>query len=131
MAVKIPRKGEVWTIDLGQGKKHESQGIRPCVVISEAILNKVGFAIVIPIQEKLHPLESHVLIQGKEGESLNVSGYGITENLRGINCDRLGRKVGCVNKYTLKNLLIQSQRLILSEDCLSSAPKKKNFKKKH
>ena len=53
--MSIPRRGEIWLVDLNPTRGQEMQKIRPVVVISSDLLQPISLRIIVPIttwQEK-------------------------------------------------------------------------------
>lgn len=122
---KKPRRGEIWTIDLGEGIDHESKGIKLCLIISVQYLNKGGNIIVVPLRPKTTPYESHIKPEAKDSYSQhNLTGYCICEDVRGLSPSRLGRKICSANKFTIQLVTSSINKLIGFEESNSKPAKK-------
>lgn len=47
--MSIPKRGEIWTVNLNPTAGHEQQSQRPCLVLSETAFNQIGLFVVAPI----------------------------------------------------------------------------------
>lgn len=47
--MSIPKRGEIWAVDLNPTAGHEQQNKRPCLVLSETAFNQIGIFVVAPI----------------------------------------------------------------------------------
>lgn len=47
--MSIPKRGEIWAVNLDPTAGHEQQKTRPCLVLSETAFNQMGLIVVAPI----------------------------------------------------------------------------------
>jgi mRNA interferase MazF len=107
MVLKInnPNQGEIWLFDPDPVKGKElGKKIRPCLIVSNNLLNKgsSGLVIILPITSSFKGIPSHVCINPPEG-GLDVTSYALCEQIRCISKERLVRKLGSIqSKQILK-----------------------------
>lgn len=98
----FPKRGEIWSVDLGENVESELNKNRPCVIIQDDINNKFSpLVIVLPITNKNHvqmhdfqvPLTADMFLY----ES-NITGTIISEQIRCVSKGRLGKRLGAI-KY--------------------------------
>lgn len=49
--MRIPKRGDIWQVDLNPTSGHEQQGVRPVLVITSKIFNQTGLIVVCPISQ--------------------------------------------------------------------------------
>lgn len=60
----IPRREEVWRVDLGISIGHEVQKTRPCVIVTSDAYNENNWGVlVVPLTSRDHAQVDQVLIQ--------------------------------------------------------------------
>lgn len=47
--MRIPKKGEIWSVNLDPTLGHEQQSRRPCLVLSQTAFNQTGLVVIAPI----------------------------------------------------------------------------------
>lgn len=112
-----PRQGEIWLFDPEPTKGKEiGKKIRPCIVISNNVWNKIstGLVIVVPVTSKKKEISTHVQITPPEG-SLAIESFALCEHIRSISRERLIKKMGIVSKTVLKEVLSWVSDLISLE----------------
>jgi mRNA interferase MazF len=106
MAIKggaaSPARGEIWETDLDPTVGREQAGRRPVLVVSDDALNRSprGLVIVIPVTGTARGLPTHVPVTPPEGGLIKPS-VVMTEQIRSVSKDRLGRRYGTVAQATM------------------------------
>jgi mRNA interferase MazF len=97
-----PSRGDVWTAKLDPTIGHEQGGVRPSLIVSEDILNRspAGLVIVAPITGSDRGIVAHVRIPSGEG-GLAKRSVILTDQVRAISIERLGRRLGGVSSATM------------------------------
>lgn len=102
-----PRKGEIWTCDLGQNVGSELNKTRPVIISSNNIGNaKAPFITIVPISSKGGFLPTQVTLNKDDFSSLeggndSIKGSSQAEQIRVVSKFRLGRKIGELNKNAM------------------------------
>jgi mRNA interferase MazF len=97
-----PARGEIWEVDLNPTVGREQAGRRPVLIVSDDALNSSprGLVIVLPLTGTARGLPTHVSVTPPEG-GLIKSSVVMTEQVRAISKDRLGRRHGMVTRATM------------------------------
>jgi mRNA interferase MazF len=97
------KRGEVYMGDPGPARGHEQGGRRPFLVISINPMNRspVGLTLAVPLTTTDRGSELHVRIEPPEGGLKRVS-FAMSEMVRSMSADRLGRRVGRVSPDTVE-----------------------------
>ena len=100
-----PTRGEVWTINLDPTVGREQAGSRPALVVSVDPFNSSArdLVVVVPITGTDRSLPTHVAVAPPEGGLAKVSVI-MTEQIRSVSKDRLGRRIGSVTPATLEHV---------------------------
>lgn len=104
---KLPRRGEVWRIQLGSGWGHEQAGARYGLIFSHDYLNEnyqyFGVVIVIPTTtkglDKAHPFR--VIVSAGEANLSEATAFMCDQISRIDPEQRLGERMGTVSVSTL------------------------------
>lgn len=107
---KMPRRGEVWGIQLGSGWGHEQAGARYCLILSHNELNEnykyFGVVIVVPTTtkglDKPHPFR--VAVHAGQANLPEASAFMCDQILRIDPEPRLGQRMGTVSSVTLQRV---------------------------
>lgn len=101
----LPRRGEVWYVDFNPVRGHEQGGQRPALVISADSLNSgaAGVVVVIPITSREKRIRSHIEVAAGEA-GLAKRSFIKCEDVRSVSIQRLGRRLGAVEKSTLERV---------------------------
>ena len=105
-----PKRGEIFMVDLGSDNMDsEQQGVRPAVIISNDIGNRMsGIVTIAPLTTKNKVLPKiHVHIPKKYG--LKFDSYALTERIRSVSKRRFFynnriNKVGVLPEYKMEEL---------------------------
>jgi mRNA interferase MazF len=114
----MPLRGEVWAVDLDPTQGHEQAKTRPCVVLSNDIVNKkLGLSIVVPITGTAHYLKSGKLspamveILSPEGGVTKAS-YTMAHQVRTVDHVRFKKHLGTLMQNTLDQIVYSVQQII-------------------
>jgi len=109
-----PARGEIWEVDLNPTVGREQSGRRPALIVSDNALNSGprGLVVVIPITGTPRGLPTHIAITSPEG-GLTKPSVIMTEQVRSVSKDRLGRRYGVVTQATM-NQVDRILRIVLS-----------------
>ena len=101
--MSLPRRGEIWAVDLNPARGHEQAGRRPCLVISDDIYNQGPATkhIVLPITSRNKSIPYHLPIRPPEG-GLRVPSYVMCDDVRSVSRGRFGERLGEVSNQTLR-----------------------------
>lgn len=114
----MPLKGEVWEVNLDPAQGHEQSKLRPCVVISNDLMNtKMGLSIIVPFTGtawytktgKLSPAMVEVL--PPEG-GLSKPSYSMAFQVRTVSHSRFTNKLGKLSLTKLANIVLTVQQII-------------------
>ncbi len=103
----MPLKGEVWEVNLDPALGHEQTKIRPCVVISNDLMNtKMGLSIVVPFtgagwytkSGRLSPAMVEVL---PPEAGLTKPSYSMAFQVRTVSHSRFSKKLGALTASKL------------------------------
>ncbi len=97
------KKGEVWLVDIPIANGHEQGGSRPVIVIADA---RASVAIVIPCTSNLQALRFPFTLQVSPSRvnGFHTASIVLVLQLRAIDKRRLHKKVGILEKKTLKEI---------------------------
>jgi mRNA interferase MazF len=110
---RLPRRGEVWLVDLTPTFGHEQAGRRPAVIISEDVFNSgpAELVIVLPVTSTLRPIPSQVQLSPPDG-GLDRASAVLCEAIRSISRRRLVRRLGAISVARL-GLVEDTLRILL------------------
>ena len=111
-----PKRGEIYLVDLGEGMDCEQRNLRPCVILSNDLGNKMSSILTIaPITTKgKHLPKIHVPVGNESG--LKMSSYILTEHIRTISKRRFFSRGNPVYVGVLsKNKIIELESAIRFE----------------
>lgn len=93
-----PWRGEIWLADFGQPFGHEQGFRRPCLIISDDIMNQgaSGLCVVVPLTSRDKGAPLHVAIAPPEG-GLRVRSWAKPEDIRSLDVCRLLSRWGVVS----------------------------------
>jgi mRNA interferase MazF len=99
----VPRRGDVWLVDLDPTQGHEQAGTRPALVVSAERFNRsrAGLVVVVPLTTRERGIPLHVTVEPPEG-GVRTRSYAKVEDVRSISIDRLQRQWGSVERRTLE-----------------------------
>ncbi|MDF2879575.1 MAG: PemK family protein [Clostridiaceae bacterium] len=103
----MPKKGEVWTVNLGENIGSEVNKVRPCIIVQNNKGNKCSpTTIVLPISHREECQPTHVTMMKDLFEFIEdtISGTSLAEQIRTVSKARLGRKVGTLSDYAVRKI---------------------------
>ncbi len=105
--------GEVWMVDLDPIIGREQAGKRPALIVSADSFNASGLELVIvcPITSKYKGFPTQVSLRSGNGGLVQDS-YVKTEDIRSISTQRLTRKLGTVDRQTMKKVASILQKIL-------------------
>jgi mRNA-degrading endonuclease toxin of MazEF toxin-antitoxin module len=114
----MPLKGEVWDVDLEPAQGHGQASVRPCVVISNNLVNtKMGLSIIVPFTGTPHYSKSGklspamVAVFAPEG-GLNNTSYSMAYQVLTVSHKHFLNKRGTVSNTNLTNIVRSVQKII-------------------
>lgn len=114
----MPDRGEIWLVNLNPVQGHEQAKVRPCLVISNDLMNsKLGLSIVVPLTGtgwftstgKLAP--TMVEIAPPEGGLTKLS-YTMAHQVRTVSHSRFAKRLGALSLTTLSQVVKSVQDII-------------------
>ncbi len=95
-------RGEIWLADLNPIRGHEQSGMRPVLLISQAVFNQgpAELVIILPLTTTHRGIPSHVPIAPPEG-GIKVASVILCDAIRSIAKERLLHPLGKVSLTTL------------------------------
>ncbi|ABK62571.1 MULTISPECIES: type II toxin-antitoxin system PemK/MazF family toxin [Clostridium] len=100
----IPRRGEIWTCELGQNIGSEENKIRPVIIIQNDTGNKnAPTTIIAPISNRPKKIAVHIELRENDyklenGEKNHITGTVLLEQIKVVSKARLGRHIATLNK---------------------------------
>ncbi|QGU93956.1 type II toxin-antitoxin system PemK/MazF family toxin [Clostridium bovifaecis] len=100
----IPRRGEIWTCELGQNIGSEENKIRPVIIIQNDTGNKnAPTTIVAPISNRPKKIAVHIELREsdyilEDGEKNHITGTVLAEQIKVVSKARLGRHIATLKK---------------------------------
>ena len=98
---RAPRRGDVYLVQLNPTRGSEIRKTRPCVVVSpDELTAHLRTFIVAPLTTGGHPYPFRVACKfaGKDG-------HVILDQMRGVDRERLTRRLGALTELTLRRVL--------------------------
>ena len=98
--------GDIVLIDLNPVRNEEISKIRPCVVVSNRVLNqKSPFLIIIPFTGSVEKVLSwHVVVKTSKKNGLAKHSKILPEQIRSVSKKRCIKKMGCLNGHYKEEL---------------------------
>lgn len=105
------KKGDIYLIDLGSSFGHEQHGLRPAILISQAV---AGMIIVVPLTTNLEALRfSHTLpILSNSTNNLTQDSIALVFQIKSIDKKRIKKKIGFISAIYLKKLNFQMKKML-------------------
>lgn len=106
----IPRRGEIWTCELGQNIGSEENKIRPVIIIQNDTGNKnAPTTIIAPISNRPKKIAVHIELREsdyklEDGEKNHITGTVLAEQIKVVSKARLGRHIATLNKEFMELL---------------------------
>ena len=98
----LPRRGDIWLVNLSPTQGREQAGRRPVLIVSEDLLNEgpAGLVIALPLTSTIRPIPTHVALGPPEGGLRGRSAI-LCEAIRSISRERLVVRWGAVSAGTM------------------------------
>jgi mRNA interferase MazF len=103
--LSYPRRGEVWLAELNPTRGRKQAGKRPVLVVSQDIFNQgpAQLVMMIPITTTARNIPLHVEVKPPSG-GLKRRSFVMCENLRSISRERLGKRLGSIDRVTMREV---------------------------
>lgn len=115
-----PRRGEIWTCQLGKNIGSEENKIRPAIIIQNDTGNDKGpTTIIVPISNRPKKIATHIEVKRNdyklvEGEKNLITGTILCEQIKVVSKVRLGRHVATLEDDFLNNILKPKLKLSIN-----------------
>lgn len=115
----IPKRGEIWTCQLGKNIGSEENKIRPVVIIQNNTGNEKGpTTIIAPISNRRKKIAAHIEIRESDyelvkGEENKITGTVLCEQIKVVSKARLGRHIATLDKEFVNKILNLKLKLSL------------------
>jgi mRNA interferase MazF len=99
----LPKRGEIWTCELGENIGSEENKIRPVIIIQNDTGNQnAPTTIIVPISNRPKKIAVHIsILRGDfdliKDEKMEITGTVLVEQIRVVSKVRLGRHVATLN----------------------------------
>lgn len=106
----LPKRGEIWTCELGENVGSEENKIRPVIIIQNDTGNQnAPTTIIVPISNRPKKIAVHISILSGDfdlirDEKMEITGTVLVEQIRVVSKARLGRHVASLNNNFMKLL---------------------------
>lgn len=113
----IPKRGEIWTCQLGKNIGSEENKIRPVIIVQNDTGNEKGpTTIIVPISKRPKRIATHIELMEKdyslmEGETDKVTGTVLCEQIKVVSKARLGRHIATLEAKFMNNILTPKLKL--------------------
>ncbi|URZ02703.1 type II toxin-antitoxin system PemK/MazF family toxin [Clostridium felsineum] len=107
----IPKRGEIWTCQLGENIGSEENKIRPAIIIQNDTGNEKGpTTIIVPISNRPKKISTHIELRPGDyklvhGEVNKITGTILCEQIKVVSKARLGRHVATLNSDFVNKIL--------------------------
>lgn len=107
----IPKRGEIWTCQLGKNIGSEENKVRPVVIIQNNTGNEKGpTTIIAPISNRKKKIAAHIEIRESDyilvkGEENKITGTVLCEQIKVVSKARLGRHIATLNDDFVNKIL--------------------------
>lgn len=100
------KDGDVILVDFNPVRGSEIAKIRPCIVVSNEVLNKYSpLYIVIPLTTNIkRVLPFHLLVKKSQKNGLSADSKAVTEHIKSIDKSRFVKKLGALESIFLEKL---------------------------
>lgn len=115
-----PRRGEIWTCQLGKNVGSEENKIRPAIIVQNNTGNDRGpTTIIVPISNRPKKIATHIEIRKNDyklvdGEKNIITGTVLCEQIKVVSKVRLGRHVATLEDDFLNNILKPKLKLSIN-----------------
>lgn len=103
--MSYPRRGEVWLAELNPARGREQAGKRPVLVVSQDIFNEgpAQLVMMVPLTTTARNIPLHVEIKPPAG-GLKRRSFAMCENLRSISQERISKRLGSLDRATMREV---------------------------
>lgn len=102
-----PKRGEIWTVNLGENVGAESNLLRPCLIIQDDHSNRVAkTTVILPITSHQPRYFSHIAVRNGDTneDDCTISGCIMTEQIRVVSKARLSKRLGVLKENKLNEV---------------------------
>ncbi|MEK6862231.1 MAG: type II toxin-antitoxin system PemK/MazF family toxin [Nanoarchaeota archaeon] len=105
------KKGEIWLVNLPSANGREQSGLRPALLLSEVETNII---MIVPFTSNIQALRfpSTIEVKPSKENGLNSISTALIFQLRAIDKNRLNKKIGHLEKDTLKEVDLMVKKLL-------------------
>jgi mRNA interferase MazF len=97
--------GDVLLCDLNPVAGREQGGVRPVIVVSRDRYAMIpGLFLAVPVTSRDRSLDHHIVIPADERTGLKQVSYAMTEQVRAMSAQRVGRRLGTVSEEMLRTI---------------------------
>jgi mRNA interferase MazF len=103
----IPKRGEVWRVNLDPTVGAEIKKIRPVVVINSDAVGKLPIKLVVPLTEWKDAFEEniwHVKVDATPSTGLTKTSAADTLQMRSVSTERFQEKIGSLSADVLEDI---------------------------
>ena len=105
-ALRFPKHGEVWWIDLEPVRGHEQGKRRPCLVVSDNAFNAIPHGLVWVVPVSSSPRRHNLTVEVNQPEGgLKVASVVLCHQLRTVSIERLDKMAGAVSPVTMREVM--------------------------
>jgi len=103
---RLPKRGEVWWIDLEPVRGHEQGKKRPCLVVSDNAFNAIphGLVWVVPVSSSPRRHSLAVEVIPPEG-GMKLASAVLCHQLRTVSVERLDKRAGTISPATMREVV--------------------------
>lgn len=111
ISTRKPKRGEIWTCQLGKNIGSEENKIRPVIIIQNDTGNeKSTTTIIVPISNRPNKIPTHIPLIKTDytlvlGETEDITGTVLCEQIRAIENIRLGRHIATLTEPFITKVL--------------------------
>lgn len=108
---KKPKRGEIWTCELGQNIGSEENKVRPVIIIQNDTGNDLSpTTIVVPISNRPNKIAVHISLRDsdyilEQGEVSQITGTILCEQIKVVSKARLGRHIATLKPDFVSKIL--------------------------
>ncbi len=111
--MRIPKRGEIWQIDLNPTAGKEQQGIRPALIVSQQDFNRSGLSLVCPITQGGNQTRFAGFAVTLMGSGAKTQGVVMCNQPRTVDVvSRKGKFIELVPEFVVSEVLARIQTLI-------------------
>jgi len=104
------KKGEIWFVDLLDGKGHEQKGERPAIILGKA--NKMVFVIPLTSSTERATMPFTIIIEQTPTTGLTTDSVALIFQLISLDESRFKNRIGCIEEKQQEELDIQIKEML-------------------